>query len=116
MPPTIPAALLAACLLSTPAAAQWNYDPATAAATAYCAARDAGRTVKQADNAAAEAMAMAAGGGVSSSIATILVGGKGAMERARYVARQMCPQWFETPMPTFPLPDPTAKPWPYNDL
>lgn len=110
---TLTAALITA---AAPATAQWNYDPAMAAATSYCAARDAGRTAKQADDAAATQLAMAAGGGFSQSIATVLVGGRSAMERARYIARQMCPQWFDTPMPTWPLPDPTAKPWPYNDL
>jgi hypothetical protein len=110
---TITAALVTA---AAPATAQWNYDPAMAAATSYCAARDAGKTVRQADDAAATQIALAAGGRFGQSIATVLVGGQSAIERARYIARQMCPQYFDTPMPTFPLPDPAAKPWPYNDL
>jgi hypothetical protein len=117
MPRILTAALTAALITTAaPAIAQWNYDPAMAAATTYCAARDAGKTDQQASNAAKNQIAFAAGGGFSQSIATILTGGRSAMERARYIARQMCPQWFDTPMPTWPLPDPTAKPWPYNDL
>jgi hypothetical protein len=110
-------AIAAATTLPTqPTAAQWNYDPSMSAATAYCAARDSGKTSKQADRALTDAIALAAGGGFSSSIATVLTGGRAAIERARYMARQMCPQWFEPAMPTYPLPDPTTKPWPYNDL
>jgi hypothetical protein len=102
----IHAATIAAMLItSTPAMAQWNYDPAQAVATSYCAAMAAGKSEREADNIAKSQLAFAAGGGFSSTIATVITGGSSAMERARYIARQMCPQYFLDQLPPFPIGD-----------
>lgn len=86
--------LLALVLLPTAGLAQWRYDPAQSAATAYCAARQNGRSHQQAEGAARSAVANAVGGSFGTQLGGILTGGRQAMQSAGYLAQQMCPEWF----------------------
>ena len=81
-------------LLPLPAIAQWSYDPAQAAATAYCAARSAGRTHKQAEGAARNAVVNATGGSFSDQVGAVLFGGRQVMQSAGYLAQKMCPELY----------------------
>lgn len=87
--------LLLLALLPSAAIAQWRYDPAQSAATAYCAARQNGRSHKQAEDAARGAVVNSMGGSFGTQLGGILTGGRQAMQSAGYLAQQMCPQWFE---------------------
>lgn len=77
-----------------PAAAQWSYDPAQSAATAYCSARASGQSHSQAENAARDAVINATSGNFATSIGAVLFGGRQAMQNASYLAQRMCPEFF----------------------
>ena len=84
-----------AVLTPSTAMAQWGYDPSQGAAAAYCAARQAGKTHKQGENAARNAIVNATRGPFGFQLGAILTGGRQAMETAGYLAQKMCPEWFE---------------------
>lgn len=81
-------------LAPLPAVAQWSYDPAQSAATAYCAARASGQSHSQAEAASRNALVNATSGGFANEMATILSGGLQAMRSASYLAQKMCPDLY----------------------
>lgn len=81
-------------LFPLPVMAQWGYDPAQSAATAYCAARAAGKSHKQAENAARNAVVNATSGSFSDQLGAVLFGGRQAMQNAGYLAQRMCPELY----------------------
>jgi hypothetical protein len=84
-----------AVLMPSTAMAQWGYDPSQSAAAAYCAARQAGKSHRQGENAARNAVVNATGGSFANQLGAILTGGRQAMQTANYLAQKMCPEWFE---------------------
>lgn len=84
-----------AVLMPSTAMAQWGYDPSQSAAAAYCAARQAGKSHRQGENAARNAVVNATGGSFANQLGAILTGGRQAMETAGYLAQKMCPEWFQ---------------------
>jgi hypothetical protein len=87
--------LLAAAVLtvSMPAQAQWGGgDGAQAGATAYCAARAAGRDDRQATRAASNALVNGMTGSFSSNIATIITGGSAMNDSLKYLIQRQCPE------------------------
>lgn len=90
--------IVIAFLIPLPSWGQWGGgDGAQAGATAYCAAREAGKDDKQAARAASLAMATSMGGGFASNLATIIVGGKTMWESVYYLASKQCPQYSRNP-------------------
>jgi len=87
---------------SGPAVAQWNYDPTQAAALTICSNLAAGRSMQDAAKAASRQMVMAAGGGFTSALVTIMNSGRDVMATARYLAEQQCPQHFPSLRPLLP--------------
>lgn len=84
--------------VAMPAHAQWGGgDGAQAGATAYCAARAAGKDDKQATRAATNAIATSMGGNFASNLATILVGGTTMWQSVFYLASKQCPQYSRNP-------------------
>ena len=81
-------------LAPLPAVAQWSYDPAQSAATAYCAAKASGQSHRQAENAARYAVVNATSGGFSNQLGAVLFGGSQAMQNAGYLAQRMCPDLY----------------------
>jgi len=81
-------------LAPLPAVAQWSYDPAQSAATAYCAARASGQSHEQAENAARNAVVNATSGGFTNQLGAVLFGGRQAMQNADYLAQRMCPELY----------------------
>ena len=89
-------ALAATLLLSGPAYAQWNGGvPQTGAAT-YCASRSNGNSHARAESDAKNVMLMSIGGNTSDMIVTAAVSGGQMFKAAGYLAKQMCPQYFQT--------------------
>jgi len=87
--------LIAAAVLtvSMPAQAQWGGgDGAQAGATAYCAARAAGRDDRQATRAASNALVNGMTGSFSSNIATIITGGSAMNDSLKYLIQRQCPE------------------------
>ena len=97
---TVPRLLLVVSVLfiALPSRAQWGGgDGAQAGATAYCAARAAGKDDKQATWAASRALVTSMGGGLASNLATITVGGRTMWESVYYLASKQCPQYSRNP-------------------
>ena len=89
---------LAVGIVAMPASAQWGGgDGAQAGATAYCAARAAGKDDEQAARAATNAIATSMGGSFASNIATIVVGGRTMWQSVYYLASKQCPQYSRNP-------------------
>lgn len=99
---TIPATLALLAALTAPAAAQWRYDPAQAAATSYCAERAAGKSHRAAADVANGQLYAATNGTLAGSIATVLTSGRDAMQRAKYIASKMCPEFYSMNGPVEP--------------
>jgi hypothetical protein len=88
--------LVAVFLAAAPVRAQWGGgDGAQAGATAYCAARAAGKDHKQASRAASSALSTSMTGGFAANIATIIVGGRNMWQSVYYLAKQQCPQYAQ---------------------
>lgn len=97
---TVPRLLLAVAVffIALPSQAQWGGgDGAQAEATAYCAARAAGKDDNQATGAASRALVLSMGGSLTSNLATVIVGGKGMWESVFYLASKQCPQYSRNP-------------------
>jgi hypothetical protein len=87
-----------AFFIPLPSWGQWGGgDGAQAGATAYCAARAAGKDDKQATWAASRALVTSMGGGFTSNLATITVGGRTMWESVYYLASKQCPQYSRNP-------------------
>jgi hypothetical protein len=85
----------AAALLAGPAMAQWGGgDGSQAGATAWCAARAAGKSPDQASWAASNALVNSMGGGFASNIATIITGGRTMRDSLEYLIRKQCPEYI----------------------
>jgi hypothetical protein len=79
-------------LPSSPALAQWNYDPAQSAATAYCAARASGKSHAQAEKASNRTIASAlSSGSLGSQLGTVLGGASQVIQSSNYLIQKMCP-------------------------
>jgi hypothetical protein len=88
-------ATAAAVLLGGPAMAQWGGgDGSQAGATAWCAARAAGKSPDQASWAASNALVNSMGGGFASNIATIITGGRTMRDSLEYLIRKQCPEYL----------------------
>lgn len=100
--------------LAVPAHAQWGGgDGAQAGATAYCAARSAGKDDNQASRAASNALVNGMSGSFSSNIATIITGGGAMRDSMKYLIQRQCPEYLtggsSTPIPVAVRPtDPGA--------
>ena len=80
------------CLsFASPVSAQWGGGAAQAGATAYCGARAAGKSHRQANNAAMTALVT---GMPRPSISTIVVGGGAMRDSMTYLIKQQCPSYF----------------------
>jgi len=89
------AATAAAAILAGPAMAQWGGgDGAQAGATAWCAARAAGKSPDQASWAASNTLVNSMGGGFASNIATIITGGRTIRDSLEYLIRKQCPEYL----------------------
>ena len=85
----------AVALLGGPAMAQWGGgDGSQAGATAWCAARAAGKNPNQASWAASNALVNSMGGGFASNIATIITGGRTMRDSLEYLIRKQCPEFI----------------------
>lgn len=92
---------LAAVLVITaamPAAAQWRYDPAQSMATAYCAAKAAGKTEQQANDAASSASIRSMGGSFMTQLFGVITQTRQINEQARFLVSQMCPDLARPPI------------------
>ena len=91
----IAAAATTAVLMGAPAMAQWGGgDGSQAGATAWCAARAAGKSPGQASWAASNALVNSMGGGFASNIATIITGGGTMRDSLEYLIRRQCPEYL----------------------
>ena len=96
-------ATAAAVLLGGPAMAQWGGgDGSQAGATAWCAARAAGKSPDQASWAASNALVNSMGGGFASNIATIITGGRTMRDSLEYLIRKQCPEYLHGTESTSP--------------
>jgi len=83
--------------LAVPAHAQWGGgDGAQAGATAYCAARAAGKDDRQATRAASNALVNGMTGSFGSNIATIITGGSAMNDSLKYLIQRQCPEYLST--------------------
>lgn len=82
-------------IASAPAMAQWGGgDGSQAGATAWCAARAAGKSLPQANRAASNALVNSMGGSFTSNIATIITGGSTMRDSLEYSIRRQCPEYI----------------------
>ena len=89
-----------AIALACPAQAQWGSgDGAQAGATAYCAARAAGKDDSQASRAASNAMVNGMSGSFTSNMATIITGGRVMRDSLRYLIQKQCPEFLISESP-----------------
>ena len=90
-------ALAALTLIAAPAAqADWGGGTAQTAASAYCGARAAGQSQRQASKAAHAVMAGGMSGGFTSNIATIITSGKSMKHAINFQIQQMCPEYSDS--------------------
>jgi hypothetical protein len=90
-------------LLGGPAMAQWGGgDGSQAGATAWCAARAAGKSPDQASWAASNALVNSMGGGFASNIATIITGGRTMRDSLEYLIKKQCPEYLYSVQSTNP--------------
>ena len=83
-------------IVSGPAMAQWGGgDGSQAGATAWCAARAAGKSPAQASRAASNALVNSMGGSFTSNIATIITGGSTMRDSLEYLIRKQCPEYLD---------------------
>ena len=83
------------CLISLAAPqlaqAQWSSDPAQAGATAYCASRNQGQSIEQADQAATQATAEILQLASGPLVAALQVNNPVLVARWRYLVQSLCP-------------------------
>lgn len=88
-----------------PVSAQWGGGAAQAGANAYCGARAAGKSHKQASRAATNALVNGMGGNFSSNIATIVTGGGAMRDSMAYLIQQQCPDLYFNDEAQIKVPD-----------
>jgi hypothetical protein len=86
--------LISVAILSAPelAQAQWSSDPSQAGATAYCATRNQGQSIEQAELAATQAMAEVLQLSSGPVLAALQVNNPVLVARWRYLVESLCPE------------------------
>jgi hypothetical protein len=74
------------------AQAQWSSDPAQAGATAYCASRNQGQSIEQAEQAATQATAEILQLAAGPLVAALQVNNPVLVARWRYLVQSLCPE------------------------
>ena len=105
--------LLLAALLAAPApaVAQWRYDPVQSMAVAYCSARAAGQSEREAIAAANNASLQSMGGGFMNQLFGVITQTRAQWQQARFVISRMCPELIQPQQVSgWPSHDPLPEP------